>query len=143
MKLSIALTALVGSLLCISPIFGQENSTNISNVSNVTNVTNVSNISNISNVSNPDPNPDPNNNNKKIFLGDFKTHVSNRNRISGTLHNVGGKIYSKGDNQLVIEGFTYDGRGDEPFFWTGINSSEPNYPDGILLSHPFNGMIQN
>ena len=135
MKSSISLTAVLGSLLCISPIFGQDNSKNISNVSNITNV---SNISNVSNTSNPDPN-----NNKKIFLGDFKTHVPLKKGEPPTFHNVGGKIYSKGDNQLVIEGFTYDGNGEEPFFWTGLNSNEPNDPDGILLPHPFNGMIKN
>ena len=67
------------------------------------------------------------------FLGDFKT----------LFHNVGGKIYSKGDNQLVIKEFTYDGNGNQPFFWTGINSDQPNDPDGILLPHPFEGMMQN
>ena len=67
------------------------------------------------------------------FLGDFKTLE----------HNVGGKIYSKGDNQLVIKAFTYDGRGNQPFFWTGTKGNEPNDPDGILLPHPFEGMMQN
>ena len=67
------------------------------------------------------------------FLGNFKTLE----------HNVGGKIYSKGDNQLVIKEFTYDGKGNQPFFWTGINSNQPNDPDGILLPHPFEGMMQN
>ena len=66
------------------------------------------------------------------FLGEFTT----------LFHNVGGKIYSKGDNQLVIKKFTYDGKGNEPFFWTGINSNEPNDPDGILLPHPFEGTIK-
>ena len=49
MKLSILLTVLIGSLICISPIFGKDE-----------------------------------------FLGTFKSHT----------HDIGGDIYSKGDNQL-------------------------------------------
>jgi len=87
MKSSIALTALVGSLMCISPIFGKDK-----------------------------------------LLGAFKNNF----------HDIAGDIYSKGDNQLVIEGFTYDGQGPDAFFWVGTKGKEPS-SDGIILPHPFEG----
>jgi len=87
MKSSIGLTALVGSLMCISPIFGKDK-----------------------------------------LLGAFKNNF----------HDIAGNIYSKGDNQLVIEGFTYDGQGPDAFFWVGTKGKEPS-TDGIILPHPFEG----
>jgi len=87
MKSSIGLTALVGSLMCISPIFGKDK-----------------------------------------LLGAFKNNF----------HDIAGNIYSKGDNQLVIEGFTYDGLGPDAFFWVGTKGKEPS-TDGIILPHPFEG----
>jgi len=87
MKSSIGLTALVGSLMCISPIFGKDK-----------------------------------------LLGAFKNNF----------HDIAGNIYSKGDNQLVIEGFTYDGQGPDAFFWVGTKGKEPS-SDGIILPHPFEG----
>ena len=89
MKSSIGLTALVGSLMCISPIFGKDK-----------------------------------------LLGAFKNNF----------HDIAGDIYSKGDNQLVIEGFTYDGQGPDAFFWVGTKGKEPS-SDGIILPHPFEGKI--
>ena len=89
MKSSIGLTALVGSLMCISPIFGKDK-----------------------------------------LLGAFKNNF----------HDIAGNIYSKGDNQLVIEGFTYDGQGPDAFFWVGTKGKEPS-SDGIILPHPFEGMM--
>ena len=89
MKSSIGLTALVGSLMCISPIFGKDK-----------------------------------------LLGAFKNNF----------HDIAGNIYSKGDNQLVIEGFTYDGQGPDAFFWVGTKSKEPS-SDGIILPHPLGGMM--
>jgi len=87
MKSSIGLTALVGSLMCISPVFGKDK-----------------------------------------LLGAFKNNF----------HDIAGNIYSKGDNQLVIEGFTYDGLGPDAFFWVGTKGKEPS-TDGIILPHPFEG----
>jgi len=116
MKLSIVFATLVGNLLCISPIFGQDNS-------------NKTIDTDLKSTSTTKPTPITPATPETKFLGDFKT----------LHHNVGGKIYSKGDNQLVIKDFTYDGKGNQPFFWTGLNSNEPNGPDGILLPHPFNG----
>ena len=88
MKSSIPLTALVGSLMCISPIFGKDK-----------------------------------------LLGAFKNNF----------HDIAGNIYSKGENQLVIEGFTYDGQGPDAFFWVGTKGKEPS-SDGHILPHPFEGM---
>jgi len=87
MKSSIPLTALVGSLMCISPIFGKDK-----------------------------------------LLGAFKNNF----------HDIAGNIYSKGENQLVIEGFTYDGQGPDAFFWVGTKGKEPS-SDGHILPHPFEG----
>ena len=89
MKSSIGLTALVCSLICISPILGKDK-----------------------------------------LLGAFKNNF----------HDIAGNIYSKGDNQLVIEGFTYDGQGPDAFFWVGTKGKEPS-SDGIILPHPFEGMM--
>jgi len=87
MKSSIPLTALVGSLMCISPIFGKDK-----------------------------------------LLGAFKNNF----------HDIAGNIYSKGENQLVIEGFTYDGQGPDAFFWVGTKGKKPS-SDGHILPHPFEG----
>ena len=67
---------------------------------------------------------------KDKLLGAFKNNF----------HDIGGNIYSKGDNQLVIEGFTYDGQGTDAVFWVGTKGKEPSF-DGIILPHPFEGMI--
>ena len=75
MKSSIALTALVGSLLYISPIFGRDNSTNISNNSDTSNTSNVSNISNISNVSNASNVSNTSNPNLEIATTGLGPHV--------------------------------------------------------------------
>ena len=88
MKLSISLSVLVGTLMCISPIFGKDK-----------------------------------------FLGAFKNNA----------HGIAGDIYSKGDDQLVIDGFTYDGTGPDAFFWIGTQGKKPS-TDGIILPHPFEGM---
>ena len=65
---------------------------------------------------------------KDEFLGAFK----NKN------HGIAGDIYSKGDNQLVIDGFEYDGTGPDAFFWVGTRGKTPS-SDGIILPHPFQG----
>merc|ERR1712112_14259 len=48
-------------------------------------------------------------------IGDFVNHV----------HGVGGKVFARGHNTVVIKGFTYDGKGPDAFLWAG-NSSKPD-----------------
>jgi len=48
-------------------------------------------------------------------IGDFVNHV----------HGVGGSVFARGHNTVVIKGFTYDGKGPDAFLWAG-NSSKPD-----------------
>ena len=67
-------------------------------------------------------------NKKKAFIGAIKQYK----------HGVSGDIYACGDDQLVIEKFTYDGLAPDAFFLVGTGSDTPN-SNGIILPHPFQG----
>ena len=67
-------------------------------------------------------------NKKKVYIGAIKRYK----------HGVGGDIYACGDDQLVIEKFTYDGLAPDAFFLVGTESDTPN-SNGIILPHPFKG----
>ena len=65
---------------------------------------------------------------KKTYIGAIEQYE----------HGVSGDIYACGDDQLVIEKFTYDGLAPDAFFWVGTGSNAPN-SNGIILPHPFQG----
>ena len=67
-------------------------------------------------------------NKKKTFVGAIKQYK----------HGVSGDIYACGDDELVIEKFTYDGQAPDAFFLVGTGSDTPN-SNGIILPHPFQG----
>ena len=64
------------------------------------------------------------------YLGDFRNYN----------HEIFGRIHSKGENQLVIKEFEYDGTGPDPFFWVSSKGTKPNR-EGTILPHPFEGMF--
>jgi len=72
----------------------------------------------------------------------FFTPIWGKDKLLGAFvnnfHDIGGKVYAKGNNQLVIEGFTYDGEGPDAFFWIGTEGNEPS-SNGIILTHPYEG----
>ena len=66
----------------------------------------------------------------------FFTPIWGKDKLLGAFvnnfHDIGGKVYAKGNNQLVIEGFTYDGEGPDAFFWIGTEGNEPS-SNGIIF----------
>ena len=65
----------------------------------------------------------------KRLLGEFKS----------TLHGVGGRVYlTPKQNKLLIEDFSYDGRGPDAFFWVGTDGV-PGSRKSVVLPHPFEG----
>ena len=55
------------------------------------------------------------------------------------LHGVSGKVYlTPKQDKLLIEDFTYDGRGPDAFFWVGREGS-PGARSSVVLPHPFRG----
>ena len=63
----------------------------------------------------------------KRLLGEFR---------SG-LHGVSGRVYlTPKQDKLLIEDFTYDGRGPDAFFWVGAEGV-PGSRSSIVLPHPF------
>ena len=65
----------------------------------------------------------------KRLLGEFKA----------TVHGVGGRVYlTPKQNQLLIEDFSYDGRGPDAFFWVGTEGV-PGSKSSVVLPHPFRG----
>ena len=59
--------------------------------------------------------------------GDFTNHY----------HGIGGTVYTKGKNMLIIKGFTYDGTGPDVFFLVGTQGSPSD--SGTILSYPYKG----
>jgi len=47
-------------------------------------------------------------------------------------HDIGGTAYAVGDKELLLEGFTYDGRGPDTFFLAGTNGM-PSPPGDVVL----------
>ena len=55
------------------------------------------------------------------------------------LHGVSGKVYlTPKQDKLLIEDFSYDGRGPDAFFWVGAEGS-PGARSSVVLPHPFRG----
>ena len=55
------------------------------------------------------------------------------------LHGVSGKVYlTPKQDKLLIEDFTYDGRGPDAFFWVGTEGA-PGARSSVVLPHPFQG----
>ena len=52
-------------------------------------------------------------------------------------HGIGGTVYTKGKNMLIIKGFTYDGTGPDVFFLVGTQGSPSD--SGTILSYPYKG----
>ena len=59
--------------------------------------------------------------------GDFTNHY----------HGIGGTVYTKGKNMLIIKGFTYDGTGPDVFFLVGTQGSPSD--SGTILTYPYKG----
>ncbi|CAB4069122.1 unnamed protein product [Lepeophtheirus salmonis] len=56
-------------------------------------------------------------------------------RLRCTKHSVGGEIYVKDYNTLVLENFTYDGHAPDAFFYVGTKNTLPN-SHGIRIQYP-------
>ena len=57
------------------------------------------------------------------------------------LHGVSGKVYlTPKQDKILIEDFTYDGRGPDAFFWVGSEGS-PGARSSVVLPHPFTGQF--
>ena len=52
-------------------------------------------------------------------------------------HGIGGDVYAKDENTLVIENFEYDGAGPDAFFWVGTEGKPSSV--GTILPYPFEG----
>ena len=65
----------------------------------------------------------------EIFLG----------KMVPLMHDVSGEVYAVGPNQLLINRFTYDGRGPEAFFLAGTSGSKPS-KDGFPVPYPYSGV---
>lgn len=66
-------------------------------------------------------------NGEKTLLGKFENQ----------LHGVSGVAYTVGSDKILIQDFSYDGRGPDAFFWVGTEGTPG--PKGTVLPHPFNG----
>lgn len=66
-------------------------------------------------------------NGEKTLLGKFENQ----------LHGVSGVAYTVGSDKILIEDFSYDGRGPDAFFWVGTEGTPG--PKGTVLPHPFDG----
>ena len=65
----------------------------------------------------------------KRFLGEFEA----------PLHGVGGRVYlTPKPDKILIEDFSYDGRGPDAFFWVGTEGA-PGSRKSVVLPHPFEG----
>lgn len=59
--------------------------------------------------------------------GDFQNYA----------HGIGGEVFIKDENTLVIKDFTYDGAGPDAFFWVGTSQAPSGV--GTILPYPFEG----
>ena len=65
----------------------------------------------------------------KRLLGEFEA----------PLHGVGGRVYlTPKQDKILIEDFSYDGRGPDAFFWVGTEGA-PGSRKSVVLPHPFEG----
>ena len=63
----------------------------------------------------------------KRLLGEFEA----------PLHGVGGRVYlTPKQDKILIEDFSYDGRGPDAFFWVGTEGA-PGSRKSVVLPHPF------
>ena len=77
----------------------------------------------------PATSPSPYTQGVKRLLGEFEH----------PLHGVSGKVYlTPKQDKILIEDFTYDGRGPDAFFWVGSEGS-PGARSSVVLPHPFQG----
>merc|ERR1711892_76270 len=58
-------------------------------------------------------------------------------KFENPLHGVSGLVYTVGSDKILIEDFSYDGRGPDAFFWVGTEGTPG--PKGTVLPHPFVG----
>ena len=77
----------------------------------------------------PRASPSPYSQGVKRLLGEFEH----------PLHGVSGKVYlTPKQDKILIEDFTYDGRGPDAFFWVGSEGA-PGARSSVVLPHPFKG----
>ena len=74
----------------------------------------------------------------RIFtlLGDM-SNMKKTGTFTNYYHGIGGTVYTKGKNMLIIKGFTYDGTGPDVFFLVGTQGSPSD--SGTILSYPYKG----
>merc|ERR1711915_205826 len=52
------------------------------------------------------------------------------------IHDVKGDVYSVGDHQIRVRGFTYDGTGPEAFILAGTAGFSPNKRGDVVITVP-------
>jgi len=74
----------------------------------------------------------------RIFtlLGEM-SNMKKTGTFTNHYHGIGGTVYTKGKNMLIIKGFTYDGTGPDVFFLVGTQGSPSD--SGTILSYPYKG----
>ncbi|CAL4167095.1 unnamed protein product [Meganyctiphanes norvegica] len=62
-----------------------------------------------------------------------------RGALIGTLitkrHGVNGTVYALDEENFYVDGFNYDGKGADAFFWYGMDGDLPNKEGEIILYH--------
>ena len=71
-----------------------------------------------------------------IPLGEM-SNMKKAGAFTNHYHGIGGTVYTKGKNMLIIKGFTYDGTGPDVFFLVGTQGSPSD--SGTILSYPYKG----
>ena len=70
------------------------------------------------------------------ILGEM-SNMKKTGTFTNHYHGIGGTVYTKGKNMLIIKGFTYDGTGPDVFFLVGTQGSPSD--SGTILSYPYKG----
>jgi len=64
--------------------------------------------------------------------------------LTGIQHDVAGDVYARGDSQLVLQNFVYDGTGPDAFIIAGTKGAGPSGENAdVVLSVPFQGQHFN
>ena len=74
----------------------------------------------------------------KVTLAEQGYYGALIGRFASYAHSVAGTVYAASEDTIFIKDFSYDGQGQDTFFWIGYETLRPSL-QGILLPYPDDG----